>query len=168
MPDAVPPNPAEYEELKVLDPMVGTYRMEWLSANTEGRGKCLRRISWSSSKKMLVADGKIRRAEPGQDISKQPWTHLRPRRYFVWNHVAERIEMVNVDTLAGAVHVSEVKSKGAGVFSFLPVSSTLNGKAKADMVVTVTKEGITAKLTNRVNADGKRLEDEEHKSKRIR
>ena len=166
--DADSPNPAEYEELKVLEPMVGTYRSEWLSANTGGEREALVTYSWSTSKKMLVAEGKIRRAEPGQDISKQPWTTFWDRRYFVWNHVAERIEMVNVNTSAGTVHVSEVKSKGAGVFSILPISSTLNDKAKADMVVTVTKEGITAKLTNRVNADGKRLEDEEHKSKRIR
>jgi hypothetical protein len=166
--DADPPNPAEYEELKVLEPMVGTYRSEWSSANTGGLREMLMTFSWSSSKKMLVAEGKIRRAKPGQDISKQPWTTFRTRSYFVWNHVAKRIEMIDVNTLAGAVHVSEVKSKGAGVFSFLPVSSTLNDKAKADMVVTATEEGMTIKFTNRVNADGERLEDAEYTSKRIR
>jgi hypothetical protein len=141
--------------------------MEWLSVNTGGERETLVTFSWSSSKKMLVAEGKIRRAKPGEDISKQPWTTFRLRQYFVWNHVAKRIEMIDVNTLAGAVDISEVKSKGAGVFSFLPVSSTLNDKAKADMVVTATEEGMTIKLTNRVNADGERLDDVEYRSQRV-
>jgi hypothetical protein len=117
---------------------------------------------------MLVADGKIRRAKPGQDISKQPWTTSRTRSYFVWNHVAKRIEMISVDTLAGAVHVSELKPKGAGVFSRLPVSSTLNGKAREDWLVTVTEEGMTTKKTNRLDANGERLEDVEFTSTRMK
>ena len=76
--------------------------------------------------------------------------------------------MVDVDAMAGPLRVSEVISKGTGVFSFLPISSTLNSKAMADYMVTAADEGITTKLTNRVNADGERLEDAEYTSKRIR
>jgi hypothetical protein len=82
-------------------------------------------------------------SHPGQDISKQPWTTFETRSYFVWNHVAKRIEMISVDTWAGAVHVSEVKSEGGGVFSSLQVSSTLSGKEKENMVVTVTQVSMT-------------------------
>ena len=118
-------------------------------------------ISWSNSKKMLVAEVKIRRAQPGQDISNQPWT-TETWLYFVWNHVDKRIEMIDVNAMAGAVRVYEVKSKEAGVFSLLPVSSTLKDKAKADMLVIVTEEGMTLKLTNRLDADGEPMDDAGH------
>ncbi len=154
------------QDLKDLEPLIGTYRSEWTSANTGGERERLVTYSWSYSKKMLVAEGKIRRAAPGREISNEPWT-TETRLYFVWNHVAKRIEMIDVNALAGAVRVYAVKSKEAGVFSFLPVSSTLNDKAKADMLVIVTEEGMTLKLTNRLDADGEPMDDAEYTSKRV-
>jgi hypothetical protein len=115
---------------------------------------------------MLMAEAKIRTAAAEEDISKRPW-EPGLRHFYIWNHVTKRIEMFNIRAMRGVIAVSEVKPKETGVFTLLPVSKTESGTGDADVELIVTDRDITMKVTNRVNADGERLDDVEYRSQRV-
>ena len=79
----------EYEQLKVLEPLVG----DWMGkGNNEEFGMVYEfkfNLRWSANKKMLIGEGQVRASADGnlEDKEFQPgW-----RNYFVWDHKDERI-----------------------------------------------------------------------------
>jgi hypothetical protein len=157
----------EYEKLKMLDPMVGTYHSMGQNEETGRVWQMRTTIAWSDSKRMLVHELAVRNAETEADLAKQEWQPSQVRLYNVWNHSANRIENFWVRPGIGLVTISEVKHEGDNVFSYSRISTTGDPKWKSDIKAVVNDEGITYLTTNRKNPAGEALEDTELKMKRI-
>jgi hypothetical protein len=157
----------EYEKLKVLEPMVGTYHNAGKIEETGRVWETRATIAWSDSKKMLIRELTWRAAETEAELAEQEWQPLPNRTYFAWNHSENRIERIYVLPRTGLVTISEVKHEGDNVFAYLPISNTAARVGKSDFRAVVTKEGISLEMTNRQNAEGDPLEDFVRKMKRI-
>jgi hypothetical protein len=159
-------NPA-IQELKVLEPLVGTYHASRTNEET-GRVREIRRtISWSDTKTMLTSEAIGREAESEADLANQEWQPWGYRAYYVWNHDASRIELITVMPGPGVVNVSEIKREDENVFTHSRIRTTGNPAWRSAVKVIVTEEGITYQLTNRKNAAGETLEDAEYEMKRM-
>jgi hypothetical protein len=157
----------EYEKLKVLEPLLGTYHGTGTNLETGRVWEIHVTIAWSDSKKMLVREGTGRNAETEADLAEQEWQPLQGRMYYAWNHTANRIEHFYVRPGIGVVTINEVKHKGDKVFSYSRISTTGDPSWKSDIKAVVTKDGITYHITNRQNSAGEALEDAEWKMKRV-
>jgi hypothetical protein len=165
--DATEDENLEYEKLKVLEPMVGTYHSTGKNEETGRVWEMRATIAWSGSKKMLVQELAVRNAETEAGLAEKEWQPSQVRLYNVWNHSANRIEQFHVRPGIGVVTIREVKHEGNKVFSYSRISTTGDPNWKSDIRAVVTKEGITYHITNQQNPAGEALEDTEWKIKRI-
>ncbi len=135
----------EYEELKVLEPLIGTWRMVFVDDGGVKR-EWLTTIDWSSTRKMIVGSGISRIVATSPTANGHPW-HQRGYAFYVWNSVDQRIELFNVGTTWGSVVVSEVKPQERGVIAY----SRIRGTTEPDWirVDTVTSRTWTTTLTRR-------------------
>ena len=158
---------AEYAHLKVLERLVGNYRAEWGSPESGDKWEGKLKISWNDSKNMLIAESQNRALEAGTNRSKSEWTPAM-RLYLVWNHQENRIELIDVQAWSGTVSVSEVTTKGDGVFSLSMIRTTGPSGGKADIAMIATEQDFTVKITNIRSPDGEALDDMEFKFSRVK
>jgi hypothetical protein len=158
---------ARYEQLKGLEPLVGTFRSAWTNDEDGMKVEMLSTTSWNRPQNMLMTESRIRRAGADADLSKQEWSVTEGRQYYVWNRNAQRIEQFRVQARNGVITISEVKPQGDGVFALSRVSTTGSGSGRADVNIKATDHGITWTITNRVNRDGEPQDDMEFTSQRV-
>ena len=158
---------AEYEHLKVLEPMVGNYHGEWSNNEAGEVGEMALTISWNDPKNMLIAESKSRTLEASTKRPKSEWT---PgiRQYYVWNHQENRIEHIDIQAWSGAVVVYEVAAKGDAVYSYSLLRTTGLPGGKADITMIATDRDLTAKITSIRTPDGGTLDDMEWKAQRVK
>ncbi len=153
-----------YEKLKVLEPIIGTWRSTKTNEQTNKQVETVTTYSWLSNKKMIVATSKLRRADIGEDISKQEWTDLGPRVNFVWNRKSECIEQYFF-FYWGPVIASKVTPQGEGRFELDVFHSTFPDAADSDSdtdvvnVMTITEDELRIRTTNIKGPEGQPLED---------
>jgi hypothetical protein len=133
----------EYEELRVLEPLIGSWRMVFVDDDGVKR-EWVTTIAWSSTRKMIVGSGISRIVDSSPTADGPPW-HQRGYAFYVWNSVDQRIELFNVGTAWGSVVVSEVKPQERGVITY----SRIRGTTETDWirVDTVTSRTWTTTLT---------------------
>lgn len=164
-PAAVVPN-VEYEKLKVLEPLIGTWRIETKDDETGAIWEALITVSWSATQKMIVSDVKTRNADSDSKLGKQEFQPFQ-EQFFVWNPDAKRIEFINVNLLGGAVYISEAKIDANGVISYPRIRST-RGRFLTDRTDEVTDSEWTVKFYEGKSETGEALEDYELRAKRVK
>jgi hypothetical protein len=158
---------AEYQHLKVLEPMVGNYHAEWTNDEAGEKWETELTISWNDSKNMLIVESKNRALEPATNRPKSDWIPFL-RQYFVWNHQEKRMELIDVRAWSGTVDVSEVAAKGNGVFAYSMIRTTGRPGGQGDVTMTATEHDLTAKIINIRTPDGESLDDMEFRFQRVK
>ncbi len=158
---------AQYEKLKVLEPLVGEYRYEApVQANGEQREWRLL-IFWNKQKKMLLGESRNRRIDGSATVKEKEW-NFGERQYYVWNDREGRIESFQVRPARGLVNTCEVRLMGNGVFVIKLLGSTGDPVVEsAQITMTATDAGITTRYTGRKDPDGQPLEDMEFTVPRV-
>lgn len=158
---------AQYEKLKVLEPLVGEYRFDGqVQANGEQREWRLL-FFWNKEKKMLLGESRNRRVDAGATAEEKEW-NFGQRQYHVWNDREKRIESYHVRAAQGVIATREVKPMGNGVFVLELLSSTGDSVAEsAQITMTATNAGIAYRLTGRKDPAGRPLEDMEFAAQRV-
>jgi hypothetical protein len=166
--DATEEENLEYEKLKVLEPLIGTWQIEWTNDETGVKGQAKVEISWSETKKMVRQKQFMRTAEPGADLVEQEW-NARADRCYLWNHNTKRIEQVNINERSGWVITREVKPSGGGVF-VMPAISGSNEVTGDRILVTykVEKDSHTVTLSNRTDDEGNPRDDFVYTMQRVK
>jgi hypothetical protein len=159
----------EYEKLKVLEPLVGTFLMEGTNEQEGTKWEWVHSTDWSGpEKKMLITETKFRSAGAEADLEKQEWAVGKGGFYYVWNNAAKRIEYIAVMARRGSVTVSEVKCNGDGLYSLKRLSTTVSPAGSEETTVTVDDQTLLWKITNRKSADGQPEEDMVFDWKRVK
>ncbi len=157
----------EYAQLKVLEPLVGTYRSEWTNQESGDQGESNLTISWNDSKNMLIAESQYRTIASDTNRPKTEWMPA-IRLYFVWNHVGKRIESIDVQAWSGVVNISEVTAKDGGVLSLAEVRTTGRPGGSASISLVAAEHDLTVKITNIKSPAGETLDDMEFKFIRVK
>jgi hypothetical protein len=145
----------EYEKLKVLQPLVGTWRMVFTDEAGATR-EWLTKVDWSVTRKMIVARATTRTARSPNELAGQEW-HEMGYAFYVWNPSAERIELFNIGTTWGSIVVSEVTPRRHGII----VYSRIRGTKRSNWLRldSVSYSTWTTTLTRCDDARGRRVAD---------
>jgi hypothetical protein len=113
----------EYEKLKVLEPIIGTWH-----ATIPDRGfEAFHTYSWSDTKRMIVASGTQKRGKPGEVPSETALSESPRKEFIVWNHTTNCIERYLLLARAGLFHVTLLSPIGDGKFTVAVKSNTKPG-----------------------------------------
>jgi hypothetical protein len=145
----------EYEKLKVLEPIIGTWHAKSQDAGMHREYHI--KYSWSDSKKIIEGEVTNRTSPADEDIAAQPFA-IFARAFFVWNQQDERIERYLAFFRTGQVTVNEWIPKGNGVFAVKRLSST-SPRGTAEIQVTISNDKYTHEATNVKDADGTAQDD---------
>ena len=148
----------EYAKLKVLEPLVGKYRGEGVSEATNEKWESELQVTWSDTKKMLVARFSNRFTSADGDLTTQIWKSG-GHHYYLWSQVNKRIEFYQMRLPQGIVNIRAVEPQEDGTFVYPQLSTSASPAEKADMSVTVDDKQIAMKLTNYVAANGEPQDD---------
>jgi len=150
----------QYEKLKVLEPLVGTYIIEGTNEENGTKWEWVNTIGWNGpSKSMLIIDDKIRWANAEEDVKAKDWVITKTHHYFVWNATTQRIEYVSVWARQGTIVVNHVIPQGEGVYSMSRLSTTESPVGNADMLVKVDDTSLEWKVIKRTTPDGAPADD---------
>ena len=155
----------EYEKLKVLEPLIGTYYAEW--SEEDGEQDTLMTFAWNSNKRALISTREGRKADTKQELRMKRWQGLQDRYYYFWNAVENRIESVGLNPTGGDCTISVVKPIAKGEYALEFVRSTTTTESRSTVQIVVTDDSLTFKITNRKDADGAPLEDVDFVGKRV-
>jgi hypothetical protein len=148
----------EYEHLKVLEPLVGTWLMSGTNDEDDVDWEYKLIYSWSPSKKMLVGHGNLRWATTNDSLSEKEW-EPREHRSIIWNHKKKTIEQTILHPNRGSVSVLSFTGKGNGRFAVTQESNSAAEHGTLDRMLIITGDKITINETNRKNAAGESQPD---------
>jgi hypothetical protein len=150
----------EYEKLKALEPLVGTYIIEGTNEETGVNWEWVITIDWNGPpKSMLIVEDKRRWANAEEDVKTKDWATTKNRHYFVWNNSTERIEYMNVWARRGRISVHHVIPKGEGTYSMPRLTTTESPAGNANITVKVDESSLVWKIVDRTTPDGTREDD---------
>lgn len=148
---------AEFEQLKVLQPTVGTWRGEGHNVEKGIYWEYRTTISWSPSKKVLVGVGEVRRTTNKKELGIQKWTPW-DRRYAIWNPKTKMIELHTLNLFNGTATVRTFHLRSDGKYQYT-TQSTTNLTESFDQVFKMENKRCVLTKTNRKDARGKSLPD---------
>lgn len=157
----------QYEELKVLEPIIGTWGANWTNEQNGEQGEIQMTYSWSSSRKMIMCASRIRKAQPGADLATQDWVDGGPRYYYVWNVTSKCIEVYALYTGIGEAVVSKVEPKGDNKFEMTVIHAAAD-VSRGDAILTIKEDEVVTKVINRKGDDGEKWKDLEMVHKRVK
>ncbi len=102
----------EYEKLKVLEPMVGTYHGSGTNQETGEVWEVRVTIAWSDSKKMLMSEASARGAGAEADLPTKEWETAQRREYYLWNSDEKHVEHIVVNPTRGVLQINKVTCEG--------------------------------------------------------
>ncbi len=159
----------EYEHLKVLEPLVGTFLIEGKNDETGQRWEWTHTTSWiGPGRKMLKIEQRSRIADNEAALKEQEWTTGHSYHFYVWNNAEKRIEYISVWGGRGVVEIKGVHSKGNGTFSMPVVSTTMSPADKYETTVTVTSDTLVWKIHDRKTFAGDPEQDLVFEWKRVK
>lgn len=159
--DATEGDNLEYEKLKVLEPLIGTFHQNWTDEKTGEIRESEATISWCDSKKMLVVTGRQRAAKTEDAVARQPWKAWTDIIHYYWNNVSHQIESVRVRPEEGFVTVNTITPNDNGVFVYTQIKTSSDRSGSPKLTVEATDEALTLRASGRVDAEGKPLDDSE-------
>ena len=155
---------AEYDQLKVLAPMIGSWRHEWIE---DGGGGVKIKVAWNEKKNMILIDVTTFRFDDDEDKDVEIRRFL--EEYIIWNSRSQRIECFSMNVVKGDVSQYEVKptdEDGTLTLSYDRIVGVTNGSgilSKSDTIKPV-KEWFEWTLTlpdwtgdNRVSEKARRI-----------
>ena len=87
----------EYEHLKVLEPLAGTFLIEGKNEETGARWEWTHTTSWiGPQRKTLKTEQRFRIADNEAALKEQEWTTGHSYHFYVWNNAEKRIEYISV------------------------------------------------------------------------
>jgi hypothetical protein len=122
----------EFEHLKVLEPLLGSFSQE-----TNGNFEMRRKHIWTDLKRMIVVTLERKPKDSDQDFSDTPY-----REFFYWNAQDQRIEQVVVNPRAGRTETYVVTPNEDNEFDFELVNTSRAGSISKGTWA-VTDEGMT-------------------------
>jgi hypothetical protein len=169
--DAAQPN-VEYEHLKVLDTLVGTWQGKGTDPESGVEFEFKFTVSWSPNKKLLMGDGMVRAALPGQGNLEEQEFGPGWRTFWVWNQQEQRLEDHSFNISGpeeGIQNLSVWTMEKDGVFSIRVESSSAAGPLRRPESITLVVSGDAATIVTvgATNKQGERLPTEAIAMKRV-
>lgn len=154
----------QYEELKVLEPIIGTWTSTRQYDDTGEQVETETTYVWSKTKKMILATSRQREIKDGEV---QPWMDQGPRYFYVWNGDLKCIEVYAFFANVGAAQVLKVVPQGSGAFELVRTQGT-TGAEVGGFRFTIVGNEIRSLSYNRKGPDGEVISDRESVGKRAR
>jgi hypothetical protein len=122
-----------YDNLKVLEPMIGTWQFKFGDADAGAHGVWETSFAWTPNKRTIATMTRNRRADKGENITTKDWLTKNVGMY-VWNTELGCIESYDVDQETGVAFVSKLCPTGEGAFEFEHVrASALVGTVRTTL-----------------------------------
>jgi hypothetical protein len=163
--DASDESNENYEKLKVLEPLVGTYYTKFADEEL-GKWETKTTISWLDSKSILKEEVTNRIFDSDGELETQDWSDP-VMNYFVWNNVTKRIEKITLMPWNGGCQISAVDIIGDGAYKHSLVRTTRNPSGWGELTARVTEKGIEVSVRKWIGEDGEPMPDVDLFMKRV-
>jgi hypothetical protein len=162
----------EYEHLKVLDSLVGTWQGKGTDPESGVEFEFKFTVSWSPNQKLLMGDGMVRAALPGQGKLEEQEFGPGWRNFWVWNQQEQRLEDHGFSISGpeeGIQNLSVWTLEKDGVFSIRVESSSAAGPLRRPESITLVVSGDSATIVTvgATNQQGERLPTQAITMKRV-